>query len=554
MKRRRLIALLLTAVTAASLVTGCGKGKDKSSEDGVKEFTAFFAVPNPEINDDNEIQQMIAEKTGAKVKETWLTGQTAEEAVGTLIAGGEYPDFIEGAGGQKQLYDAGALVALDDYLDDYPNIKEFFTEQEWDSLRQDDGHIYWIPQFSNIYGEERTCVHNDEAFWIQTRVLKWAGYPEVKTLDQYFDLIAKYNEENPTMEDGTANIPYTIMCEDWRYFCLENAPMFLDGYPNDGCCLVDPETHKVTDYNTTPTAIAYFKKLNEEYKNGLVDRESFTQTYDEYIAKLSSGRVLGMVDQWWDFAFNAGDAIRSAGLDKQGCSYVPLPITIDEGITNQWHNAGDVVNVSSGLAISVSCEDVEGALKFVDDLLEQDIHDLRFWGVEGTDYQVDDEGVFSRTDEMRTQCADTAYKASHVCTYSYFPQWLGISRDGINAMQPAEQEGEFYDALKDDVKECFDAYGAKSYVDMLGKNDSPGSWYPMWSYSNTYTTDTDAGMAWTKIGEVKHEYLPKVVMADNFDSAWKDYMKKYEECKPEDFLEDLQKEADRRIKEAEKYK
>ncbi len=554
MKRRRLIALLLTAVTAASLVTGCGKGKDKSSEDGVKEFTAFFAVPNPEINDDNEIQQMIAEKTGAKVKETWLTGQTAEEAVGTLIAGGEYPDFIEGAGGQKQLYDAGALVALDDYLDDYPNIKEFFTEQEWDSLRQDDGHIYWIPQFSNIYGEERNCEHNDEAFWIQTRVLKWAGYPEVKTLDQYFDLIAKYNEENPTMEDGTANIPYTIMCEDWRYFCLENAPMFLDGYPNDGCCLVDPETHKVTDYNTTPTAIAYFKKLNEEYKNGLVDRESFTQTYDEYIAKLSSGRVLGMVDQWWDFAFNAGDAIKSAGLDKQGCSYVPLPITIDEGITNQWHNAGGVVNVSSGLAISVSCEDVEGALKFVDDLLEQDIHDLRFWGVEGTDYQVDDEGVFSRTDEMRTQCADTAYKASHLCTYSYFPQWLGTSRDGINAMKPAEQEGEFYDALKDDVKECFDAYGAKSYVDMLGKNDSPGSWYPMWSYSNTYTTDTDAGMAWTKIGEVKHEYLPKVVMADNFDSAWKDYMKKYEECKPEDFLEDLQKEADRRIKEAEKYK
>ena len=66
MKRRRLTALLLIAATATSLVTGCGKGKDKSSEDGVKEFTAFFAVPNPEINDDNEIQQMIAEKTDRK--------------------------------------------------------------------------------------------------------------------------------------------------------------------------------------------------------------------------------------------------------------------------------------------------------------------------------------------------------------------------------------------------------------------------------------------------------------------------------------------------------
>ena len=49
-------------------------------------------------------------------------------------------------------------------------------------------------------------------------------------------------QANPTMEDGTANIPYTILCDDWRYFCLENAPQFLDGYPNDGCCMVDPET------------------------------------------------------------------------------------------------------------------------------------------------------------------------------------------------------------------------------------------------------------------------------------------------------------------------
>lgn len=42
-----------------------------------------------------------------------------------MIAGGEYPDFIEGASGQMQLYDAGALVPLDDYIEKYPNIKIF---------------------------------------------------------------------------------------------------------------------------------------------------------------------------------------------------------------------------------------------------------------------------------------------------------------------------------------------------------------------------------------------------------------------------------------------
>lgn len=556
---------MLAATMMAAMFAGCGSdaastdakenadGADSTEAGGVKEFTAFFAVPGSEINDDNEIQQIIADKTGVKVKETWLTGQTAEEAVGMMITGGELPDFICGGSGQSQLYDADVLVALDDYLDDYPNIKNFFTQQQWDQLRQDDGHIYWIPQFSNIKGEEKVCTHNDEAFWIQARVLKWADYPEIRTMDQYFDLIERYNEANPTMEDGTENIPYTILCDDWRYFCLENAPQFLDGYPNDGSCIVDPETLTVIDYNTTDTAVKYFQKLNEEYQKGIVDPESFTQTYDEYIAKLSTGRVLGMIDQWWDFAYTAGDAIKQAGLDAQGCDYIPLPITIDESVKNQWHCSGGVLNVSDGLAITTSCEDVEAALQFVDDLLSQDIHNLRFWGVEGVDYNVDDNGEFYRTEEQRTRAVDTAYKASHTCTYSYFPQYSGTSDDGINANKPDGQANEFFDGLNDDVKEAFSAYGAETYVDMIGTNEAPGAWYPMWSYSNSFTTDTEGGMAWNKIGEIKHEYLPQVVMAKDFDAAWAEYMDAYNSCDPGAFIGELQTELDKRMEEAAKY-
>lgn len=582
MRKKKILSVLLATAMMSAMFTGCGGGGDDaastntnsgdntsadasssnsgdsansgSSDSGeIKEFTAFFAVPGSEINDDNEIQQLIAEKTGVKVKETWLTGQTAQEAVGTLIAGGEYPDFIDGGDGCAQLYDAGALVALDDYIDKYPNIKEFLTEQEWDKLRQEDGHIYWINQFGNIYGEEKATTHNDEAFWIQTRVLEWAGYPEVHTMDQYFDLIERYNEANPTMEDGTANIPYTILCDDWRYFCLENAPEFLDGYPNDGSCIVDPETLTIIDYNTTPTAKRYFQKLNEEFKKGIVDPESFTQTYDEYIAKLSTGRVLGMIDQWWDFAYTVRDSLKQQGLDLKGCDYVPLPITIEEGIKNQWHNSGGVLNVASGIAITTSCKDVEGAMQFINDLLDQDVHDLRFWGVKDVDYNVDESGEFSRTEEMRIQSSDTAYKASHSCTYSYFPQYAGTSRDGINAMKPENQPKEFYDALSKNVQECFDAYGAQTYVDMLGTSEAPGPWYPMYSYSNNMTTATEGGTAWAKMGEIKHEYLPKVVMADDFEGAWEEYMEVYDGCNPQAFIDEMQAELDRRMEEAAKY-
>lgn len=541
-----------TSSASAGGATGDTASSTASDDGSVKEFTAFFAVPGSEINDDNEIQQQLAELTGAKCKETWLTGQTASEAVGTLIAGGEYPDFIDGSDGTQQLYEAGALIPLDEYWDDYPSIKNFWTEQQWDQVRRDDGHVYWIPQFGRMNEKDMSTIPA-EAFWVQTRVLKWANYPKLETLDEYFQLLEDYQAANPTMEDGTANIPYTILCDDWRYFCLENAPQFLDGYPNDGSVIVDVDTKKIVDYNTTDTAQRYFKKLNEEFQKGIVDPESFTQTYDEYIAKLSTGRVLGMVDQYWDFGYTVTDALKQAGLNAQGCDYIPFGLTIDKGMHNQWVTGGSSINSSNGLGISVSCQDVPGALQFIEDLLSQEATTLRSWGEKDVDYMVGDDGTFSRTEDMRMQASDTAYKASHLCAYSYFPTYGGMNLDGINAATPDTQPGEFYDSLSDDIKEAFTAYGVKTYNELMGINEQPGPWYPMYSHSNNMTTSTPGGTAWTKMGEIKHEYLPKVVMADDFDAGWGEYLAAYSTCKPEDFLSEMQTELDKRLASAAKY-
>lgn len=564
MKKKRLAALVLGVTITASLLFGCGSSgeeakssnaeaegknsqKAEASAGEIIDFTMFSAMPGAEINDGNEIQELIAEKTGVRVKETWLTGQTDAEAIGTIIAGGEYPDFINGGEAMKALYDAGALVAWDEYLDQYPNIKEMYSDEEWDKFRQDDGKIYWANVFQNTYGEDKSTTHNDEAFWVQAKVLEWAGYPRIKTLDQYFELLTSYTEANPAMEDGTEYIPYTILCEDWRYFCIENAPQFLDGYPNDGSVIVDVDNMKIVDYNTTDTAVKYFKKLNEEYNKGNIDPEFATQTYDEYISKLSTGRVLGMCDQWWDFAYTVNDVFKQQGLDLQGCNYVPLGLTIEEGMDNQWHSYGDTINNSSGIAVTTSCSDVDAAFRFMNDLLDQEIHDLRFWGIEGVDYLVDEDGLYYRTEEMRANAADTEYKASHLCTYSYFPQWLGTSKDGKNAMQPTQQTSEFFDSLAEPLVKCFEAYGVTTYVDMIGSAKvEVGAWYPMYSFSNAMTTQTPGGVAWTRMGEVKHEWLPKVVMAGSFDSAWEEYMKNYQAANPQDFLAEMQEELDRR--------
>lgn len=568
---KRALAIALCAALMAGACVGCKKSDSTSSAGGntgagttasskksgeLKKFKAFFAEPlaGAETKEDSAAKLKLNELTGATSTETWLTGQEAEEAVGTLIAGNDYPDFIEGADATSQLIQAGALIELDDKIDKYPNIKNLFTKLQWAQIKQVHGHIYYIPQFSSFRNPNET-VHNDEAFWIQCRVLKWANYPKITTMDQYFDLIERYLKANPKMKNGTPNIGYTILCDDWRYFCLENAPEFLDGYPNDCSVIVDPKEKKIIDYNTTPTAKLYFKKLNEEYHKGIIDPESFTQKYDQYISKLSTGRVLGMIDQWWDFSGSVNSSINTQKLYEEGCDYVPLPITIRDGVKNQWHTKdGSVLNVSSGLAITKDCKDVDGALQFVNDLLSDEAIILRNWGIKDKDYYVDENGLFNRTDEQIANCSNQDYAAANLCPYSYFPTIGGMLSDGKNAALPDRQPALFEKTLNDDVKEVFKAYGAKNYCDMLGYNDKPGDWYPMYTYSNTLNSSTKEGLAWTKMGEIKHKDLPKVVMAKDFETEWNNYMKDYNNCKPQDFLDAMQKELDNRIKFAEENK
>lgn len=573
-KIKTLLTMLLVITMLAALFAGCGKKESstsgntstttedkkdtaktddtKSDSDApkeIKQFTMFNAVPGTEVPDDNRMLRKIAEKVGAWAKVTWLTGQTAEERIGVMIAGGEYPDFITGSTGTPALIEAGALIPIDEYWDAYPNIKNYLSEEDWNKVREDDGHIYLIPQFGIIQGKDMATYHWDEAFWIQKDVLIWAGFPKIRTMDQYFKVIADYLAAHPTTEDGQETVGFTMSSEDWRYFGIENPPLFLSGYPNDGACIVDPETLTAIDYNTIPKAKDYYKKINEVYNQGLVHPETFTMSYDQYIALLSTGRVLGTLDQMWNFN-TANQALVSEG--KVGKTYVPLPITFDESIKDRWHSPS-ALDVSNGLSITVSCKDIPGALQFVNDLLSPEVMVMRYWGEEGVDYMVGDDGVFYKTPEQRANYDNQDYVTDNLVNqvYAYFPHFDGMLADGINAVDPKCQPNEFYETLYPVEKELLDGYGYKTFLDFLSHDVTVNDpWYPMWSYTNTWTSDTPEGQAKNTITDLKHTWLPKAMMAptDQFDAIWDEYQKVYKETVDVDaYLDALTAEIRRRV-------
>ena len=279
----------------------------------------------------------------------------------------------------------------------------------------------------------------------------------------------------------------------------------------------------------------------------MIDPGSFTSTYEEYLEKLSTGAVLGKVDQWWQFAYDIGPAYEKINASENGYNYVPLPVTVSRDVQNKWHvSRGSEFDISSGISVTVSCDDVDGAFQFLNDLLEEDILKLRFWGVEGVDYETDENGQYYRNETQQQRMNDTGLISSHYCYYAYFPRKEGLMKDGINAYIPEDQQNEAYRNLPSDVIECLDAYGCKNYVDMLGNNEKPGKWYPMYSYSDQLTYSTPAGSVWKEMTRVKQEQLPKVILSDDFEQAWAEYMQLYKACEPQIFFDAMQKELERR--------
>lgn len=558
MKKGKLLSLLLAGIMVGACFIGCGSttagNKDSNSSsnsnvgsDGYKHFSAFFTVPGKEIPDGNRMKKKIADKTGVWCDETWLTGQTSKERIGVMIAGGEYPDLIQG---EQSLIDAGALIELDDYIDSgkYPNITNYFTKKQWDKARSPDGHIYMIPQFARVQGRETGPTQGGEAFWIQKKVLEWAGFPTIKTLDQYFDLIEKYKAANPTI-DGQPTIGFEILCYDWRYFCLENPPQFLAGYPNDGKAIVDKDTLTAHIYDTIPEAKAYYKKLGEEFNKGIIDPEIFTANYDQYISKLSTGAVLGMIDQGWQFN-NAKDALVQQGKDER--TWVPLPIVMNENIKPHYVSKTEV-NGPGGISITKDCKDIDGALQFINDLLEPDVITMRSWGEKGVDYEVGDDGVFYRTQEQRDHAKDQDWVNQNMCPYSYFPSYQGMMADGKNTVSPGDQPDEFYASLCDTDKKILDAYGYKTFTEFMDTpEDKNEPWYPIYTYVDALDASSEAALAHQKMDDLKKQWLPKVIMTDpsDFENVWNEYtttLIQDANCKA--YEDALTQEVRRRVKE-----
>ena len=535
MKKIMLGALL--AALALSLV-GCGGSGASAKKSDKLNISIFTIQQRQQPPADNKTYKWIEEKFGVTFSWDILVGDK-DQKIGVLIASGDLPDVVEVD--SEKFQGAGCLRDLKPMIEKYaPNIKKHYATAWMQMIDQDskkdangniiEEHIYSLPNYGVIDGIPSDTYYNGNGWWIQKAVLKEYGYPTIKYIDEYFDLLEKYYKKYPTI-DGMPTIPFNIITADWEAFDLWNPPQFLGGNPNDGNGHVVNENGKYVYYDifTDANAKRWFKLANGYFQRGLIDPESFTDNRDQYYAKIAQGRVLGMFIQGWQFMGEPEQTLWTAGKDER--TYAPLALVFDETFKAHYRDRS-LPNLQRGYGITTKCSDDKAIkiLQFMDKMLEEENQKVLYWGFEGQDYQIDAQGRPYRTDAQRAQQKD--------------PDWIQANRATLWAEEAPKLEGTMpsgYTRSMDDLAweyalsqkqvdlDLWAAYGVGSYAEFVDPNPPQNTgWYPMWQCNPSAENggeEEEAAVAMSGFETVQRKYLPQMIMGKpaDFDKTWDEY-------------------------------
>jgi putative aldouronate transport system substrate-binding protein len=356
-KLQKFIAIV---IMVSLLLTSCTFNQvDNSKLDEVKTFTMFSVDLNSNYNNFiSPVAKEITRQTGVRLDIEYNVGNVTEK-LETMLTTGEYPDLLM----VKEVHlfvDEGAFIDLAPLIEEHgPNIKKLYGEY-YNRLRYsyDDTAIYNLP----AAGVDIGVLEPFNGFELQHAVVKDLGYPEINTLEDYENAIKEYIKKYPTIE-GKPTIGITLVVDDWRWLItLGNPAGFATGLPDDGQWYIDIDTYEASYKFQREEFKEYFRWLNHMYDIGLIDPDSFVQKYEAYEAKISEGRVLGLIDSRWQFA-EAEKSLRKKGLFERTYGY--YPVQLDETTQSaEFRETGYLGGY--GIGITTACNDPVKAIQFLD--------------------------------------------------------------------------------------------------------------------------------------------------------------------------------------------
>lgn len=315
---KRKVVMLLCAVLALSLVTGCSSGKGaKEAElpdavtEAAKDTPGWMADTEPVTLDwyvnyswydsmweEGEFSQWMEEKTGVKINFIVPSGEAGEK-LNTMITGNTLPEIITLEASDpavRQMAEAGLLYPLNELADKYdPYFYEVTSEQTRNWFAQADGNLYGYPNASispEQYGE-LDGVRTYQTFNIKKDYYDAIGRPDMSTPEGFLNGLQAAQDMYGDTVDGFIPIVLHDFTETGN-LSLDNFLLDYLGVPK----AIDGKLYDRREDAGYQTWLKTFRKANEM---GLIASNVFTDSRQQVEEEMAQKRVFAALYQNCDF-------------------------------------------------------------------------------------------------------------------------------------------------------------------------------------------------------------------------------------------------------------
>lgn len=514
----RIVAGTLAGTMLLTLAGCAGELDDSNDQAGSTLEPITFTFYNADGAEDpwtDPVALAITEATGVTL-DTLYPSDVEEKTVELMIATGELPDLIFAKGDSDILIEQGALIDLSDLIDEYgPHIKALYGD-EYEKLQssRENPAIYQL-YCGKVQDEALTSSGTAQLQWA---VLAFNDYRIPYTLEEYGDMIREYKARHLNI-DGQTTIGITLSVTDWHWYTtLANPSGYIANGAIDNGQWIVSDDYKVQYKHMVGGQKEYYRWLNRMYDEKVLDQEFAIQTHEDYLEKIASGRVLGLLDADWDYT-TAENTLKAAGRYER--TYAGLPVTIDSSVKcaslapqglNTW-----------GIGITTACKDPVRAIQFLDWLCTEEAQILVNWGIEGVNYYYDEDGVRCRTaEEIERAEKNVSYQnETGVGLHSYpFPSYGNTVLDSTGNYFCILNPESVADSYNEQEQAALEAWDVERLTDIFPQADEfeKKEYTPLWSR----ILPEDLGRQLSRLDEIAREGLIDCVVCtpDKFDSKW----------------------------------
>lgn len=320
-KVTKAIAMLLVCIMVASLFTGCGK---KSG--GTVTLTCYSQLANYSgkltgwfakvLKDQFNVEINIVPDTDG-VYDTRMENGNLGDIVIWGSDGDDYKNAVR-AGLLLDWNEDDLLATSGSYIQENMPfaLEKNSTLMNDDLTATDDAGNLLYPNASEYAGKTYGFGHNvalspdDHEQFMYTWDLRWdlyqqLNYPEIKNLDDLVEVFKQMKEICPVDNNGKETYAISLW-PDWDGTMVMYVKALVTayyGFDELGIGNYDPQTG---DYYDCLDPDGYYIEMlhffNNLYREGLLDPDSMTQTYDEMIEKVKAGGT------FWSIFNYAGQA------------------------------------------------------------------------------------------------------------------------------------------------------------------------------------------------------------------------------------------------------